>query len=139
MNLTREIVKDLLPLYVSGEASADSRALVESFLAKDPELARLADALRAGDLPALPAPSTPIGSGRSALEQTKTLLRRRTRLMALALLFTGLPLSFAFDDTGFRFLLIRDAPIAASASLAVAAALWIAFAVTRKRLRVTGL
>ena len=47
MNVTREIVKDLLPLYVSGEASADTRTLVESFLREDPELARLVDALRA--------------------------------------------------------------------------------------------
>jgi anti-sigma factor RsiW len=30
---------DLLPLYLSGEASADSRALIVAFLAQDPELA----------------------------------------------------------------------------------------------------
>lgn len=139
MNVTRETIKDLLPLYASGEASADTRALVESFLSQDPELARLAEALRAEDSSAIPARLTLPGSGRDALERTKALLRRRTRLMALAFLFTGLPLSFAYDETGFRFLLIRDAPLAASACLAVAAVLWIAFAVTRKRLRVTGL
>jgi hypothetical protein len=59
--------------------------------------------------------------------------------MAIALAFTGLPLSFAFDETGFRFLLVRDAPVVASVSWAVAVVLWIAFAVTARRLRVAGL
>ena len=139
MNVTREIVKDLLPLYASGEASPDSRALVESFLRADPELARLADALRVGELPPLPEAPMPPDAGRAALERTKGLLRRRTWFLALALFFTGLPLSFVFDGTGLRFLLLRDAPVLGSASLAVAAALWIGYGATTRRLRVTGL
>ena len=139
MNVTREIVKDLLPLYVSGEASPDSRALVESFLRGDPELARLADALRAEELAPAREASVPPGAGRAALLRTKALLRRRTWLLALALFFTGLPLSFVFGDSGLRFLLIRDAPVLGSASLAAAAALWIAFGITARRLSVSGL
>ena len=38
MNPTRDVVVDLWPLYVSGEASADTRALVETFLEQDREL-----------------------------------------------------------------------------------------------------
>lgn len=139
MNVTRQIVKDLLPLYVSGEASPDSRALVESFLRDDQELSRLADALRAEELsPARGAPAPP-DVGRAALLRTKGLLRRRTWLLALAIFFSGLPLSCVVDDSGLRFLLLRDAPAAGAASLVVAAALWIAFGVTARRLRVTGL
>jgi len=37
-NPTRDVVVDLWPLYVSGEASADTRKLVEAFLAQDDEL-----------------------------------------------------------------------------------------------------
>jgi len=40
MKITRDIVTDLWPLYHSGEASADTRALVDEFLAQDPEFAR---------------------------------------------------------------------------------------------------
>ena len=138
MNVTREIVKDLLPLYVSGEASPDSRALVEEFLGNDPDLARLADALRAADR--MPAPAiAPPGAGRVALLRTQTLVRRRAWLFGLALFFTGLPLSFVAGDRGLRFLLLRDAPGVASASLAVAVALWIAYGVKARKLRVTGL
>lgn len=42
MAVTREVIMDLLPLYLSDEASTDSRHLVEEHLDKDPELARLA-------------------------------------------------------------------------------------------------
>ena len=38
MKITRDIVSDLWPLCVSGEASPDSRALVDEFLAQDREL-----------------------------------------------------------------------------------------------------
>lgn len=42
MAVTREVILDLLPLYLSDEASTDSRALVKEHLDSDPELARLA-------------------------------------------------------------------------------------------------
>ena len=139
MNVTREIVKDLLPLYVAGEGSPDTRALVESFLRSDPELAALADALRSDELAGHRAPPAPPSEARAELRLTKALLRRRTWLLASALFFSTLPLSFVVDDQGFRFLLMTYAPGAASASLALAAGLWIAFAITARRLRVSGL
>ena len=139
MNVTRQIVKDLLPLYVSGEASPDSRSLVESFLREDPELALLAEALRHEALAPVRESRVAPGAGRAALERTKRLLRRRTWLLAFALFFSGLPMSFAVGNDGLQFFLLRDAPVVASVSVAVAAALWIAFGVTARRLRVTGL
>ena len=39
MNVTREVITDLWPIYAAGEASADSVVLLEEFLAKDHELA----------------------------------------------------------------------------------------------------
>ena len=42
MAVTREVILDLLPLYLSNEASTDSRDLVQEHLEKDPELARMA-------------------------------------------------------------------------------------------------
>jgi hypothetical protein len=138
MNVTREIVEDLLPLYVAGEASAESRAAVEEWLGNDPELARLAAELR-DDFVLAPATGTPQTSGQIALAATKALLRRRSWLLALALLFTCLPLSFSFDSGGLRFFMLRDVPLISSMSLATALCLWIAFFVVMRRLRVTGL
>ncbi len=42
MEITRQVILDLLPLYLANEASADTRALVEQYLESDPELAKLA-------------------------------------------------------------------------------------------------
>jgi hypothetical protein len=36
MNVTREVVTDLLPIYFSGEASADTKVLVEDYFAGRP-------------------------------------------------------------------------------------------------------
>ncbi len=40
MNVTREVILDLLPVYLSGEASPATRALVEEFLQQDAQLAQ---------------------------------------------------------------------------------------------------
>ncbi|MFN8092945.1 MAG: hypothetical protein U0599_12100 [Vicinamibacteria bacterium] len=138
MKITREIVMDLLPLYAAGEASADTRAAVEEWLRDDPSLARLVESMRRGTADEPRAPAVP-DAGRAALAATKALLRRRTWLLAWALFFTGLPLSFVFGDAGLRFLMLRDAPVASAASLAVAVVLWVLFARVARRLRVTGL
>lgn len=139
MKVTREVVRDLLPLYVAGEASRDSRELVESYLAGDPELRSLAESLRAAELG--PAHEfAPPNAARAALERTRSVLRRRSRLLALALFFTGLPLSFVYDSTsGLRFLLLRDAPSLGLSLLVTAVVLWISWGVVAHRLRVTGL
>jgi anti-sigma factor RsiW len=42
MSVTRDVILDLLPLYLSDEASPDTRTLVKEHLAGDPELARMA-------------------------------------------------------------------------------------------------
>ena len=42
MEVTREVILDLLPLYLEDEASADTQALVKNYLEHDPDLAQLA-------------------------------------------------------------------------------------------------
>src|SRR4051812_20939419 len=42
MNVSREVIIDLLPLYAAGEASAATQDLVRDYLSRDPELARIA-------------------------------------------------------------------------------------------------
>ena len=54
MNISRDVVKDLIPVYLAGDASADTQALVESYLKTDPELASDVKAARGTSL-GLPA------------------------------------------------------------------------------------
>jgi hypothetical protein len=108
MQVTRNVIVDLMPLYNSGEASHDTRALVEDYLRRDPALRQLVDANEAEE----PPPAPPSDAERIAIEKTRKLLRRRQWVMAFALLCTLLPLSFGFGDLdgGFTFVMFRDMP-----------------------------
>jgi len=50
MEITRNVILDLLPMYLADEVSADTRALVEKYLESDPELARVAEKTAAMEL-----------------------------------------------------------------------------------------
>jgi anti-sigma factor RsiW len=140
MNVTRDVIVDLLPIYLEGEASADTRALVEDFLARDPELARLA-ATRAEDLLSVEVPANPTPEDEMrALDKAKKLLRWKGSLVGAAVFFSLLPLSiYNLDDGAGVRMLWSSHPAAAGAALAVAGALWIAVLTLRHRLRTTGL
>jgi hypothetical protein len=57
MEITRNVILDLLPLYLANEVSADTRALVEKYLETDSELANVAKKLSAMEKPKdIPAP-----------------------------------------------------------------------------------
>jgi len=57
MEITRNVILDLLPLYSANEVSADTRALVEKYLKTDPELANVAKQLKSMEKPqTIPVP-----------------------------------------------------------------------------------
>ena len=139
MTVTRDVVRDLLPAYFGGEASADTRRLVETFLAGDPALAQEAEAEYGEDvaLPATPAPGQT--AEKEALDRTRQLLKNRTSTLVVAAIFTVLPLTFVFDESGVTFLLVRDKPVVAIAWWFTAAVMWVIHFVIRRRTRVSGL
>jgi anti-sigma factor RsiW len=144
MNVTRDVVADLLPAYLAGEASADTRALVEEFAGQDAAFAR-----------ALEAQRREMAAGSSALHgrmaglppdhELRTLARTRSTaerlrwLLAVAVMFTAFPLSFTFEGRHITFLLLRDSPILAMASWVAAAGFWIGFFSAQRKLRASGL
>jgi anti-sigma factor RsiW len=136
MNVTRNVVEDLLAVYLAGEASADSRALVEEWLRTDAELARRVEEARRGTLPpvALPAPSTE----KRALDRTRRTLRFRAILLGVAIYVSTLPLTVTFNRSGFRGLLIQDWPERV-VIIVVAAVLWGLYVYWSRRARASGL
>jgi len=59
MEITKNVILDLLPLYLADEVSADTRALIEEYLETDPELAEIAKQSAAVELPGdIPVPLT---------------------------------------------------------------------------------
>lgn len=137
MNVSRDVVKDLIPVYLAGDASADTRALVESYLKTDPDLAADVTAARDTSL-GLPATRPPTAE-KQALDATRQQLKSRTSTLVVAMIFTVLPLTFAFHGTTITFLMIRDAPAIGIAWWVTAAIMWIWHVMIRRRLRVSGL
>jgi anti-sigma factor RsiW len=124
MNITRDIVSDLWPLYQSGEASADTRALVEAFLAEDREFARM---LREDTTAALlaPAPVTLEPDHElKALARTKRDLLRKEWPLFCAMLFSCMAFGRIVSDTSFDV-----SPRAFIATASIAVVFWIVFLV----------
>src|SRR5262245_10395731 len=103
MRVTRDVITDLMPAYVSGEASPDTRALVEEFLAGDPELKRIFEQGGKDMLTAVPITLAPDHEKRT-LDRARRLLRLRDLLIALTFFFIAVPFSFSFSQEGFRWL-----------------------------------
>ena len=129
MTVTRDVVSDLWPLYASGEASADTRALVDAFLATDPSFAAMLrenqELKIAGDVPALPP-----GHELVALERARRKLWGFSWWLMLAMIFSMMAFGRIVADTSFD---VSPRPFIAVASLAVAC--WIGFCVSLYRIR----
>jgi hypothetical protein len=89
MQVTKDMVRDLLPVYLAGDASADTRAVVEAFLAQDADLREIVEAAGTYSLPRLEAPA---GLEAQSLERTRRLLGRKNFWLGFALIFTFVPL-----------------------------------------------
>jgi anti-sigma factor RsiW len=124
MKVTRDVVKDLLTLYLAGEASPDTRVVVEEWLRTDPELARQAEQARRLDLPAVPA--LPPTVEKRALDRTRRHLRWRSVLLGFTIYVTALPLSITFNRAGYNGLLIDNWPERFAVG-ALAIVLWIVY------------
>jgi len=81
MEITRNVILDLLPLYSANEVSADTRALIEEYLEADPELANIAKQLATMEKPV--KISAPLS--RDAEMEAYKKARRRQNLYAIIL------------------------------------------------------
>jgi anti-sigma factor RsiW len=136
MNITRDVVIDLLPAYLSGEASADTRALIDEAAARDPGIARLVASARHEGTDVMDHEHMPLPPNleRDIVTRTRAVLRRRSWTLGLALFFTFLPMTFAFDSGRITFLMMRDEP--GSRLLWLSAAwLWFDYIRQTRRLR----
>jgi ferric-dicitrate binding protein FerR (iron transport regulator) len=134
MNITKNIINDLIPLYVINECSADTRALVEEYLQQNPEQAALLRRIASMAISGAVPPAKNLDEAQ-AFRQTRRHLRRRSWLMALAIFFSLAPFSFFVSDTGRTWWLLRDQPQYAVFYAAVGVMFWILYAVERNRSR----
>ena len=89
MNVTRDVIYDLLPGYFSGDLSPDTRALVDEFLAQDPEFRRMMERFRTmfgearGGIP--PAVGRP--AEKVTFERARSVMHQRSELRGYSLAF----------------------------------------------------
>lgn len=124
-NVTREVISDLWPLYLSNDLSADSRRLIEEFLESDPTFAQsLADTAK-DPLGAYQPPPLPPDHEMKTLERVKRHLWGYPMLLQLALIFSCLAFGRIVSDTSWDV-----SPRNFIITVAIAGAFWIAFFVT---------
>lgn len=130
MKVTREVIKDLLPLYQEGEVSPDTRRLVEEYLAMDSELRDQMTDPAFGQQRLLVRAE--IDPPLATLERTKRALRRQKWLQFFALLLTLVPFTSYGTGGQLKFMVLRDAPLSLIPLWGGAAILWAYYLKSRR-------
>ena len=141
MNVTREVILDLLPVYLAGEASPATRALVEEYLKQDPELAQRIRARWAEGLAQAAPSGLPPDLELRSLKRTRRILFFQKWSFGMAIAFTAVAFSVGFNfehgrvkDVHFA---LRDDPRGLGACLIIGAVFWAVYFILRRRLRAT--
>ena len=101
MNVTRDVVIDLLPLYYSKECSRDTKTLVEEYLKTDPDFEKLANRFAQNLLSKSIPQQLSEEDEMKSLSKTRRQLRLRSFILALAIFFSIVPFSFAYTGGSF--------------------------------------
>jgi hypothetical protein len=141
MKITQEVVLDLLPVYLAGEASPDTRILVEDYMKQDEELARRVRLQFAENFskvaPTALAPDLELRS----LRRTRKLIGWQRRLTGFGAGFATMGLSCQFSFSGGRIsefhFLLRDYPGPLGVCVSIGLTLLVASFIIRRYLRVT--
>ena len=96
MKISRDVIYDLLPGYFAGEASPDTRALIQEYFDSDPEFQRMAERFQAvlDDTRRREKPDSEQARERATFDRVRSAAKRRQDARAMALGF-GLGAVFA--------------------------------------------
>lgn len=145
MKITNKVILDLLPLYQAGEASADTKDLIENYFKKYPEFEKEVDELLIKQLPQDIPLSLKPEDEMVILKKTKRLLKLRPLLMASGIFFTALPFSFGdvswseIEGAHWLWADFRYGALIAIISGIIGLASWVGYILVKIRLRTTAL
>lgn len=132
MKITRDVITDLLPVYLAGEASDDTRALIDEFLKQDPEFANMISK-QEGPL-AQRSTHLPKEIEMQTLERTKKILWQRSLYLGFAIFFTLLPASIRGGSEEGIHWMWEGTPIVPIVSVLIAILMWILYLRSNRRL-----
>jgi hypothetical protein len=140
MNVAREVILDLLPVYLAGEASPATCALIDEYLKQDLELAQYVRDSSVQKLANLAQrPLSPDIELRS-LHRARALIGWQKWLFGLGITFTALSFTSEISFDGGRLrefhFLVRDYPAQFGSFAVLALICWIIYYAIRRRLRI---
>src|SRR5574341_988633 len=105
MSISRNVILDLLPVYLAGEASEDTRALIEEYLQSDKELAQMVDESK--KTPFAENIKIPINkeTEMASLRKTQAIIHRTILFTAAVVLFVCVSLMLV--TAGLSYLISR--------------------------------
>ncbi|HEY6274541.1 MAG TPA: hypothetical protein VIX19_21355 [Terriglobales bacterium] len=128
MKLERDIIVDLLPAYLSGEATAATRAAVEGYFREDPMFER--QVRQAGfALESLKSPSAALSreGEKLALERARQVMQTRVSYFWVAVIFSALLPVFRIHEGKVTWLFWETSSIPGTIFSALAAFFWFAY------------
>ena len=138
-NVPRHVIVDLLPLYLAGELSPETRHVVEEYLQTDEALTAH---VRAASTEILPFEgggiTAPPDLEIRSVRRTRTLLSLQRWLFGLALGFSAVGLTIKGGRAENVHLMVRDFPIPFGACLLAGAGCWLGYYALRRRLNGRG-
>jgi len=131
MNVTKDVINDLIPLYAEKECSADTRELVEEYLRRHPDQAAELQRIMKTPLPGA-VPSQMNSEELLALKKARRHLRLRGWVLGFAIFFSVAPFS-VLNTGGKTYWLFLEAPLMALVYGIMGMACWTGYAIMRSR------
>jgi hypothetical protein len=139
MKLDDDVMNDLMTIYLAGEASSATRAIVEARAREDATFAARLAAAQGMAVPLQDANPPGRDAELRALTETRQFIRLRTIFVAAAVFFSLLPLAVRGGDSGVEFVFLGRHDGLVWAFWSLAAASWSAHYVMHRRVRQAGL
>ena len=135
MNVTREVMTDLLPVYFSGEASEDTKQLVANYFRENPDFERIA---RGAAMPLEQLRGTaPVRAEaereKCELQWARKELFRRRMSFAMALFFTCAPLITVYRNGRVDWTTFLNDPVSPALFWCFAGLFWFQYAARLRR------
>ena len=131
MNITKDIISDLIPLYVANECSADTRALIEEYLRQHPQEAAELRRIMSTSMPGA-VPAAKNLEEMDSLRKARRIVRRRSWVLAFAIFFSLAPLSFLHTG-GHTYWFFRESPVSAAIYGTLGLVFWVIHFILRNR------
>ncbi len=132
MNINKDVINDLLPLYFSEDCSAGTKELVEEYLKSNPDFEKQVKRLNQNPMLKDIPQSLEKADEMKSLLKARRLLKARGIFMGFAIFFSLVPFSFISSDEHSFFMLL-DAPLSALFFAICSIPLWIGYFIVKRK------